>query len=70
MIEFVFYTGFLIVFFWAAGAIIAETCKLVFTSSTSRQYLREEDAWDTVDGGTYVTMQDGTVRLDNNGSLK
>lgn len=30
-------------------------------------HITEEDFWDEVDGGTYVTMSDGSVRLDNNG---
>lgn len=30
-------------------------------------YITEEDFWDEIDGGTYVTMSDGSVRLDNNG---
>lgn len=28
---------------------------------------REEDFWDEIDGGTYVTLPNGNVRLDNNG---
>ena len=32
--------------------------------------ITEEDFWDEIDGGTYVTMEDGSVRLDNNGKTK
>lgn len=37
---------------------------------TSKPGYREYDFWDDVDGGTYVTMSDGEVRLDNDGIVK
>lgn len=44
----------------------------IFSSEAraNRPRHQEEDFWDDVDGGTYVTMPDGSVRLDNNGIVR
>ena len=60
-------------FLGIAAIIIGFSYNLVTASHQPQQQgrqrkFKETDFWDEVDGGTYVTMRDGSVRLDNNGS--
>ena len=51
--------------FFSVGIIVSIFIKTPRSARGTR--ITEEDFWDEIDGGTYVTMSDGSVRLDNNG---
>lgn len=66
MIVAIIYSIYALIFLTVLVFLLRETFHIVSTPDT-KTYKTEEDAWDEIDGGTYVTMHDGTVRLDNNG---
>jgi hypothetical protein len=58
---------------WFGASIIWMFIRIVFDPSYTQSRkvkgrpVKEEDFWDEVDGGTYIVLPNGEVRLDNNG---